>query len=178
MLHVCKSVSNKTCTAHDHSAFKTPGISRVACPCHRPTAHLLLCAPGALPVQLMVTLPFQIVCALVFDFTMYGMAGLRTGDGAMWKNGTLMTLLYLVAVQVGRVLGEGGRGLAGGGCLVRSEGTTLCTLPAYSTSRLLDGWCCLWAGNNHEYLQACPPHMSTGTSGCLHGEALAASWCC
>jgi hypothetical protein len=58
-------------------------------------------------VQLLVTLPFQIVCALVFDFTVYGMAGLRAGDGAMWKNGTLLTLLYLIATQVRRAVGRG-----------------------------------------------------------------------
>jgi hypothetical protein len=44
--------------------------------------------------------PFQIICAGVFGFTVYGMAGLRTSWQAILKNGLLNTLMYLIACQV------------------------------------------------------------------------------
>ncbi len=38
--------------------------------------------------------------ALVFTFTVYGMAGLRPGARFIWENGAISTLLSLIAVQV------------------------------------------------------------------------------
>lgn len=46
------------------------------------------------------TTPFQIVSALVFCFTVYGMAGLRPGTRFILENGVVSTLLSLIAVQV------------------------------------------------------------------------------
>ena len=49
------------------------------------------------------TTPFQVISALVFTLTVYGMAGMRHGpgaDGAAAKNATLSCLVYLIAVQV------------------------------------------------------------------------------
>lgn len=50
------------------------------------------------------TTPFQIISALVFCFTVYGMAGLRPGARFIWENGIVSTLLSLIAVQVRRWL--------------------------------------------------------------------------
>lgn len=46
------------------------------------------------------TTPFQIISALVFCFTVYGMAGLRPGTQFIVENGVTSTLLSLIAVQV------------------------------------------------------------------------------
>ena len=46
------------------------------------------------------TLPFQVLSALIFSFTVYGMAGLRPGFGHVIRNGVVASQLYLVAVQV------------------------------------------------------------------------------
>jgi len=48
------------------------------------------------------TTPFQIISALVFCFTVYGMAGLRPGPQFIWENGIISTLLSLIAVQVSK----------------------------------------------------------------------------
>jgi hypothetical protein len=48
------------------------------------------------------TTPFQIISALVFCFTVYGMAGLRPGTRFILENGVTSTLLSLIAVQVSR----------------------------------------------------------------------------
>ena len=55
---------------------------------------------NALLLQLMATLPFQIICALVFSFTLYGMANLKRSGVVLLEHGILVTLLYLIAVQV------------------------------------------------------------------------------
>lgn len=47
------------------------------------------------------TTPFQMISALVFCFTVYGMAGLRPGMQYIWQNGAISTLLSLISVQVG-----------------------------------------------------------------------------
>jgi len=44
--------------------------------------------------------PFQILSALIFTFTVYGMAGLRPGILYIVKNGIVASLLYIIAVQV------------------------------------------------------------------------------
>ncbi len=49
-------------------------------------------------------MPFQVLSALIFTFTVYGMAGLRPGLIHIVKNGIVTSLLYLIAVQVGREL--------------------------------------------------------------------------
>ena len=46
------------------------------------------------------TLPFQVLSALVFTYTVYGMAGLRHGLAYVAKSGVVASLLYLIAVQV------------------------------------------------------------------------------
>ena len=72
------------------------------------------CVPGALAdasaklyrphayyaAKVAATTPFQIISALVFCFTVYGMAGLRPGAQFIWENGIISTLLSLIAVQV------------------------------------------------------------------------------
>jgi hypothetical protein len=50
--------------------------------------------------KVVATTPFQIISALVFCFTVYGMAGLRPGVRYILENGTISTLLSLIAVQV------------------------------------------------------------------------------
>ena len=50
--------------------------------------------------QVTATLPFQVLSALIFTFTVYGMAGLRPGINYIVKNGIVCSLMYLVAVQV------------------------------------------------------------------------------
>ncbi|KAF6255774.1 hypothetical protein COO60DRAFT_1533203, partial [Scenedesmus sp. NREL 46B-D3] len=50
--------------------------------------------------KVVATTPFQIISALVFCFTVYGMAGLRPGARYILENGTTSTLLSLIAVQV------------------------------------------------------------------------------
>jgi hypothetical protein len=40
------------------------------------------------------------VSSVVFTFVAYGMAGMRNTGGAIWANGTLTTLMSLIAVQV------------------------------------------------------------------------------
>ena len=57
-------------------------------------------APPFSPQMVAIT-PFQIVSALVFGLTVYGMSGLRHGAAAVLKNGLVNTLMYLIASQVG-----------------------------------------------------------------------------
>lgn len=45
--------------------------------------------------------PFQVISALVFCFTVYGMTGLRPGARYILENGVISALLQLIAVQVG-----------------------------------------------------------------------------
>jgi hypothetical protein len=52
------------------------------------------------PAKVMAITPFQIVSALVFCFTVYGMTGLRPGWQYILQNGTISTLLLLISVQV------------------------------------------------------------------------------
>jgi hypothetical protein len=52
------------------------------------------------PAKLMAISPFQIVSALVFCFTIYGMTGLRPGWQYILQNGTVSTLLLMISVQV------------------------------------------------------------------------------
>lgn len=52
------------------------------------------------PLQVFVTTPFQIICALCFAWTLYGMAGMRHGGTAIAKWGAIVTLVYLISVQV------------------------------------------------------------------------------
>eukprot|EP00775_Hariotina_reticulata_P005626 gene5626-5865_t len=54
----------------------------------------------ALSFVVLVTTPFQVVCALCFSFTLYGMAGLREGGEHIIKFGCIITLVYLISVQV------------------------------------------------------------------------------
>jgi hypothetical protein len=51
-------------------------------------------------LQLVATLPFQVICSLVFSFTAYGMANLKRSGVVLIEHGVLVTLLYLIAVQV------------------------------------------------------------------------------
>jgi len=44
--------------------------------------------------------PFQVLSALIFTFTVYGMAGLRPDIIYIVKNGIITSQLYLIAVQV------------------------------------------------------------------------------
>ncbi|KAI8470965.1 MAG: hypothetical protein J3K34DRAFT_520870 [Monoraphidium minutum] len=46
------------------------------------------------------TVPFQILSALIFMFTIYGMAGLRPGITYIVQTGIVSSLLFLIAVQV------------------------------------------------------------------------------
>ena len=50
---------------------------------------------------MLATLPFHIVSALSFAWIVYGMAGLRPEVSAIFEHGTVCTMLYLIAVQVG-----------------------------------------------------------------------------
>jgi len=59
---------------------------------YRPSAYYL--------AKVTATLPFQIICALVFDWTVYGMAGLRFIPATIFKHAVLVNILYLIAVQV------------------------------------------------------------------------------
>jgi hypothetical protein len=52
------------------------------------------------PPQVFVTTPFQIICALCFAWTLYGMAGMRHGGEFIAKWGCVVTLVYLISVQV------------------------------------------------------------------------------
>ena len=52
------------------------------------------------PPQISAITPFQIVSALVFGWTVYGMAGLRQGAEPVFRSGLINTLMYLVASQV------------------------------------------------------------------------------
>ena len=46
-------------------------------------------------------MPFQVLSALIFTYTVYGMAGLRPGLVHILQNGVVASLMYLIAVQVG-----------------------------------------------------------------------------
>ena len=59
---------------------------------YRPLAYYL--------AKISAITPFQIVSALVFGYTVYGMAGLRPGAEAVLKAGLINTLMYLIASQV------------------------------------------------------------------------------
>jgi hypothetical protein len=52
------------------------------------------------PPQVAAMTPFQIVCALVYGLTAYGMAGLHHGAVPVLKRSVLDTLMYLIASQV------------------------------------------------------------------------------
>jgi hypothetical protein len=45
-------------------------------------------------------MPFHLVAALIFSFTVYGMAGLRHGATFIWQNGVTNALLSMISVQV------------------------------------------------------------------------------
>lgn len=45
-------------------------------------------------------MPFHILCALIFTYTVYGMAGLRPGAVYIARSGVISSLMYLIAVQV------------------------------------------------------------------------------
>jgi hypothetical protein len=51
--------------------------------------------------QVLANFPFNIMGSLCTVWTLYGMAGLRPGWEHVMKAGTLASLLYLVALQVG-----------------------------------------------------------------------------
>ena len=53
-------------------------------------------------------MPFNILSALIFIYTVYGMAGLRPGLPHIAQAGVISSLMYLIAVQVGgrRLLNE------------------------------------------------------------------------
>ena len=55
--------------------------------------------PPPARAQVTATVPFQVLSALIFTFTVYGMAGLRPGVVHVVKNGVLAAQLYLIAVQ-------------------------------------------------------------------------------
>lgn len=69
-------------------------------------------SPLLASLQVTATVPFQIMSALIFNYTVYGMAGLRRGVIPVLQNGMIASFLYLIAVQVrggvvsvGRALG-------------------------------------------------------------------------
>jgi hypothetical protein len=72
-----------------------------------PTAHAPLCTRPAAP-QVTATVPFHIISALIFTYTVYGMAGLRPGIVHIVQNGIICSQLYLIAVQVRQGLGAWG----------------------------------------------------------------------
>ncbi len=63
--------------------------------------HPYLPRPPDPAAQVLAVLPFGIVSALVFSFSIYGMAGLRHSGVALARHGLLTTLAYLIASQVG-----------------------------------------------------------------------------
>jgi hypothetical protein len=63
-------------------------------------ARLAAAALGPMSPQVFVTTPFQIICALCFAWTLYGMAGMRHGGEFIAKWGCVVTLVYLISVQV------------------------------------------------------------------------------
>lgn len=88
--HAC-AVNPRSCLSDIHLAGRLP----------QPNPRM--CA------QVCAITPFQVVSALVFGFTVYGMAGLRPGAAAVLKNGAVGTLMYLIASQVcGRLKGREG----------------------------------------------------------------------
>lgn len=50
--------------------------------------------------QVLATLPFHIVCTLVFAGIWYGMAGLRPTAAAFGKRAGVLTVFHLIACQV------------------------------------------------------------------------------
>lgn len=109
--------------------LRAPFTRSSASPCQAPSAsnppqpahHLSLPrpphppTPAPRPPQISAITPFQIISACVFGFTVYGMAGLRSGAGSVLKAGLINTLMYLIASQVGAPACSGrggGRGVA------------------------------------------------------------------
>jgi hypothetical protein len=76
-----------------------------------PQKHLHL----TLPPQISAITPFQIISALAFGFTVYGMGGLRPGAQAVFRSGFINTMMYLIASQVGGGVGVGVGGVGRGG---------------------------------------------------------------
>lgn len=75
-----------------YSADKKFYIADASAKLYRPHAYYA--------AKVAATTPFQIISALVFCFTVYGMAGLRPGTRFILENGVTSTLLSLIAVQV------------------------------------------------------------------------------
>lgn len=48
----------------------------------------------------LAVLPFAVLNALLFAFTLYGLAGLRHDGSAVAMNGLMSVLIYLIAAQV------------------------------------------------------------------------------
>ncbi len=75
-----------------YSADKKFYIADASAKLYRPHAYYA--------AKVVATTPFQIISALVFCLTVYGMAGLRPGVRYVLENGVISTLLCLIAVQV------------------------------------------------------------------------------
>jgi hypothetical protein len=66
--------------------------------------------PSFAPVpQVVATLPFQATSCLCLTLIIYGMAGLRPEPVAVAQSCTISMLMSLIAVQVRRRAGGGGR---------------------------------------------------------------------
>lgn len=77
----------------------SPIVASVPASTAQSCSHRVCCAP-ACRLQVCVTTPFQIICALCFAWTLYGMAGMRHGGEYIGKWGCIVTLVYLISVQV------------------------------------------------------------------------------
>ncbi|KAI8464872.1 MAG: P-loop containing nucleoside triphosphate hydrolase protein [Monoraphidium minutum] len=77
-----------------YTADKKFYLSDASSQLYRPASYYLAKA------RISAITPFQIVSALAFGFTAYGMAGLRPGYQHILKNGVINTLMSLIASQV------------------------------------------------------------------------------
>ena len=75
-----------------YSADKKFYLSDASSQLYRPLAYYL--------AKVSAITPFQIVSALTFNYTVYGLSGLRHGATPVLENGLISTLVYLIASQV------------------------------------------------------------------------------
>lgn len=100
------------------------------------------------------TVPFQVLSALIFTFTIYGMAGLRPGINYVVQNGVVCSLMYLIAVQV----------RCPKGALWRVEGLPAlcmlwrqCACDSARSMQLRSGGSCCREASRHWALEPRPP---------------------
>lgn len=85
-LHVVHACSCSCCCSHCRIH------ADVSAKLYRPSAYYV--------AKQLAVLPFAVLNALLFAFSLYGLAGLRHDATAVGMNGAMSVLIYLIAAQV------------------------------------------------------------------------------